>query len=382
MAPRQSAWRSAQWAICTCKRVRPASILRLSLVLAGALLGALAFAAEHCRVAFDIGSSGIRAGASDSALTTRAEIDYLGALSAGDGLAAVLPATIAALRELPQQGGFSPECIRVGAGFSAWRLALQHDGEKLATRLADVKAASGVAVLVAPQNAEGAYGHFAARQALGDRLRTSHVLDIGGGSLQIAGEHSSFGAALGQKIWQRELCQAIRQTASPTCALQPMSDDELAAARALLAGKLGGVGTALPQPVTLTAISRPLTLGVWPALKRLRGQADEPPRLERAALSAAIEELAGLTLAQTTTRLGIAEKYAAYLLSDMLLAEGLMRATGGDELFIADVDLSNVPGLLADDRAFAWAANYGCYLDRLRRLGIDAYASDPASCER
>jgi hypothetical protein len=362
--------------------VRPVSILLLSVALAGALLGAQAFAAEPCRVAFDIGSSGIRAGASDSALTTRAEIDYLGALSAGDGLAATLPATIAALRELPRQGDFSPQCVGVGAGFSAWRLALQRDGEKLAMQLVDVKAASGVAVLVAPQNVEGAYGHFAARLALGDRLRTSHVLDIGGGSLQIAGEHSSFGAALGQKIWLRELCQAIRQTTSPTCALQPMSGDELAAARALLVEKLGGVSAAVPPPVTMTAISRPLTLGVWPALKRLRGQAGEPPRLERATLSAAIEELAALTLAQTTTRLGIGEKYAAYLLSDMLLAEGLLQATGGGELFIADVDLSNVPGLLADDRAFAWAANYGCYLDRLRRLGIDAYASDPASCAR
>ena len=362
--------------------MRPASILRLSLALAGALLGALAFAAEPCRVAFDIGSSGIRAGTSDSALTTRAEIDYLGALSSGDGLAAAIPSTIAALRELPRRGGFSPQCVGVGAGFSAWRLALQHDGEKLAMQLADVKAASGVAVLVAPQGVESAYGHLAARQALGDRLRTSHVLDIGGGSLQIAGERSSFGAALGQKIWHRELCQAIRQKMSPTCTLQPMSGDELAAARALLAERLGGVSAAVPPPVTMTAISRPLTLGVWPALKRLRGQADEPPRLERAALSATIEELAGLTLAQTTTQLGIAEKYAAYLLSDMLLAEGLMQATGGDELFIADVDLSNVAGLLADERAFAWAANYGCYLDRLRRLGIDAYASDPASCER
>ena len=66
----------------------------------------------------------------------------------------------------------------------------------------------------------------------------------------------------------------------------------------------------------------------------------------------------------------------------MLLVEGLMRATGDQDLYIADVDLTNLPGLLADDRAFEWAENYGCYLDRLRRLGLDAYASDPASCAR
>ena len=358
------------------------TIRRLIIALACALPGALAGAAEPCRIAFDVGSSGIRAGASSSAVTTRAEVDYLGALAADRGLAATLPATIAALHDLPQQGGFSPQCVRVAAGFSAWRLALQHDAEKLATLLANIEAASGVAVLVAPQNTEGAYGYFAARQVLGERLLTSHVLDIGGGSLQLAGERNSFGAPLGQKIWHRELCQAIRQSASPTCALQPIAGDELAAARALLAQRLHGVGAALPVAVTMTAISRPVTQGVWPAVERLLDQGEENKLLERTALTAAIEQIAGLTLAQTTTRVGISEKYAAYLLSDMLLVEGLMRATGDQDLRIADVDLTNIPGLLADDRAFDWAQHYGCYLDRLRRQGLNAYASDPASCKR
>ena len=362
--------------------MRLTKVRRLSVALACGLLGAMAGAAEPCRVAFDIGSSGIRSGASNSAQLARADIDYLTPLSTGRGLEAALPATIAALRELPQQGGFSAECARVGAGFSAWRLALQQDSEKLATILAEIEKTSGVAVLVAPQQTEGAYGHFAARQVLGERLRTSHVLDIGGGSLQIAGEHSAFGAALGQKIWHRELCQAIRQTTSPSCALQPLSGDELAAARALLRQRLGGVRAALPDAVTMTAISRPVTQGVWPAVERLLGKKTEHKILQRAALTAAIGGIAGLTLAQTTTRLGISDKYAAYLFSDMLLVEGLMLATGGDELFIADADLTNLPGLLADDRAFDWAGHYGCYLDRLRHLGLDAYASDPASCVR
>jgi len=362
--------------------MRRAKIRRLFVALACALLGALACAAEPCRVAFDIGSSGIRAGASNSALTARANIDYLAPLAAGRGLEETLPTTVAALRDLPRQGGFSGECVRVGAGFSAWRFALQQDAEKLATLLAEIEAASGVAVLVAPQQAEGTYGHFAARQVLGERLRTSHVLDIGGGSLQLAGERNSFGAPLGQKIWHRELCQAIRQTTSPTCALQPLSGDELSAARALLAEKLGDVSTTLPVPVTMTAISRPITQGVWPAVERLLGEADEHKLLERTALTAAIEQIANLTLEQMTTRLGISEKYAAYLLSDMLLVEGLMQATGNQDFHIADVDLTNLPGLLVDDRTFDWARNYGCYLDRLRRLGLDAYTSDPASCVR
>ncbi len=64
----------------------------------------------------------------------------------------------------------------------------------------------------------------------------------------------------------------------------------------------------------------------------------------------------------------------------MLLVEGLLLATGGETLAVAEIDLTNIPGLLADDKAFAWPAHYGCYLDRLRSLGLAAYASDPASC--
>ena len=42
---------------------------------------------------------------------------------------------------------------------------------------ARIHAASAVAVLVIPQLQEGAYGYTGARQLLGDRLTTSHVLD-------------------------------------------------------------------------------------------------------------------------------------------------------------------------------------------------------------
>ena len=64
----------------------------------------------------------------------------------------------------------------------------------------------------------------------------------------------------------------------------------------------------------------------------------------------------------------------------MLLVEGLLEATRGDSLMVAEIDLTNIPGLLADERAFAWQRHYGCYLDRLRGMGLDAYASDPDSC--
>ncbi len=359
--------------------MRAADRLRqLLLGLACGLLAATAAAGEPCRIGFDIGASGIRAGSSASRVTARTDIDYLGPLLAGRGLEERLAATIAALRALPQEGGFPAACARVGGGFSAWRIASREDAGKLAGMLARIEAASGVAVLVLPQDVEARYGYFSARQLLGDRLRTSHVLDIGGGSMQIAGEHSSFGDDLGQKIWHRTLCEKIRMT--PNCVLQPMTEAELAAARTLLAEKLQGIGAALPQAVTLTAISPPVTRGVLPAVERLFGKDAEHDAVPRARLSAAIGRTAGLTLDEAEKFFAIQDRYANYLLSDMLLVEGVLQATGGEDLRGSEIDLTNLPGLLADDHAFAWGEHYDCYLQRLRRLGVAAYASDPGSC--
>jgi hypothetical protein len=305
-------------------------------LLACALASSLAQAEAPCRVAYDIGSSGIRAGASNSDKTTRAGIDYLAALREHGSLDASVEPTIAALAQPYTEGLFSAACARVGGGFSAWRLAL--------------------------------------------RLATSHVLDIGGGSLQVAGEKTTFGDAIGQKLWHQQVCQALAKPGGLPCSLSPMTADELATVRALLAKRLENVGASLRGPVTMTAISRPVTHGVAPAVERLL---DRPPgsgKLSRADLGRAIGQLAGMTLEDTAARLGIAPTYAAYLLSDMLLVEGLMQAAGAADIKVAEVDLTNIPGLLADDRAYRWADNYGCYLLRLARDGLDAYGSDPESC--
>ncbi len=349
--------------------------------VACALLSMLAAAGEPCRVAFDMGSSGIRAGSSTSSVTTQADIDYLGPLWAERGLAETVAPTIAALRELPEAAGFDLACARVGGGFSAWRLALQQRPHELVATLERIGAASGVPVLVIPQRVEGGYGYFAARQLLGDKLTTNHVLDIGGGSLQIAGERTSFVGTLGQKAWHRALCRALRDSASADCALQPMTRNELAAARTLLADQLGHIDAVTPEPVTLTAISRPVTRGVRPAVERLTGTEGRRNRLHRKDLDAAIERIRSLTLEATVELVGSPKPYATYLLSDMLLVEGLMRMTGAKVLQVAEIDVTNLPGLLADDRAFAWSQHYSCYLERLRALGLEAYASDPATCE-
>lgn len=363
--------------------IQPARIPRawLALALAGVLCAgqASAQASASCRIAFDMGSSGIRAGASHSAQVTRAQIDFFAPASAGH-LEDAAPAAIAALQDLPREGGFEPQCARVGGGFSVWRLALSQDADRLATTLARIHAASGVAVLVMPQHAEGAYGYAGARQALGARLQTSHILDIGGGSLQIAGASTSFGEALGQKSWHRQLCLALRHTDAQPCTLQPLSREELAAARALLAQQLRGVNEALQGPVTLTAISRPVTRGIVPALQALRGLDTPPETLQPSDITAAIEHLASPPRAPTAPCAAPAPAPPAYLLSDLLLLEGLLQATGNGLLRVADADLTNLPGLLADDRAFDWSRHYSCYLDRLREQGLPAYDSDPATC--
>ena len=327
-----------------------------------------------------MGSSGIRAGASNSVTTQRVNVDYLTPLWAGRSLDETIATTISALRDLPAKAGFATECARVGGGFSAWRLALQLGAHNLTATLRRIQAESGVAVLVIPQEQEGTYGYRGARQLMGNSLTTSHVLDIGGGSLQIAGEKSTFGDALGQKIWHRTLCSEIRATTSTPCALQPMTDQELTRARALLAKKLGGITTTLPANVTMTAISRPVSRGVMPAVQHLAGEPAAIKTLQRSALITAIQRIAGLTSEETATLLGSAKAHAAYLLSDMLLVEGLLQATNAETLHVAELDLTNLPGLLADDRAFSWSERYDCYLGRLPNLGLDAYRSDPATC--
>jgi hypothetical protein len=361
--------------------IEPWLQLRHSLFgLACWLFGALALAGEPCRIAFDMGSSGIRFGATASSVTAQVDIDYLGTLWASGSLGETVGSTIAALRDLPEQAGFRGNCERVGGGFSVWRLALQQGADELVAILSHIHSASGVAILVIPQLQEGAYGYFGARQMLGDRLTTSHVLDIGGGSLQISGVQSSYGEMLGQKIWHRELCRKIRKSDSIPCALQPMTSEELSIARAMLAKKLAGVVEVLPETVTMTAISRPVSRGVLPANGQLVPESACQSGLQHLTVSLAIEQVAGLTLEETIARIGGTSRHIAYLLSDMLLVEGIMLATRNESMQVSEIDPTNLPGLLSDDHAFVWSQHYSCYLERLKRLGIEAYSSDPATC--
>lgn len=333
--------------------------------------------ADTCRVAFDVGSSGVRAGSQGQAAGGRVNIDYLAPLWAGRGLAETVAPTAQAFKTLPPDG--TESCARVAGGYSAWRLALETRRQETVAVLRQLQAESGVALLVIPQAVEGRYGVVGARAALGPQLNTTHILDIGGGSLQIAGERHTYGEALGQKVWHRLLCQALRNAEIEHCTLQPLSDTDLALARQLAASRLQGVARALPEPVTMTAISRPVTRGVQPAVQRLLGRAPGQA-LRRTDLSAAIQVLAPLTLSETEKHIMPAVDRVQTLFSDMLLVEGLLHATANEALQVSELDMTNVPGMLADDRAYAWAGRYDCYLARAERTGEAAYWSDPATC--
>lgn len=334
-------------------------------------------------MAFDIGSSGVRVGASSSAAQAHIDIDYLTPLWAGRGLDETLAATVAALKNLPLEAGLPAPCDRVAGAFSAWRLAWQQAAGDTAALMARLQADTRVAVLVMPQAVEGAFAYASARQVLGPRLATSHVLDIGGGSFQIAGARTTYGQALGQKSWHQVLCATLRQSAVASCDLHPMSAADLRWARRLLDDKFSGMALALGPLPTLTAISRPVTRGVAPAVRLLvAGKTESTTPLSAKDIRTAIARLAGLSTEKAAALVNSQAAYATYLLSDMLLLEGVLRATGDADVQVIEGTLSILPALLADDKAFLWSARYGCYLERFKVSGPDAYFSDPATCPR
>lgn len=362
---------------------------RFACLLFCCLIHLHAVAVPTCRIAFDVGSSGIRAGSDQGPGTARVDIDYLGDLWADRRIDTTLAETAQAFRDLPRKAGFPKGCRRVAGGFSAWRLALEMEPrQEMVAALAKLHRQSGVAVLVIPQHAEGHYGYVAAEQSLGKRLHTSHIVDIGGGSLQVAGKDSAWGRPLGQKAWNKLLCEQLRPEHAGACGLPAMTEDELAQARRLLAEHLRSLSSELHGPVTLTAISRPVSRGIYPALQHLLADGMVPADVVDGqgfgldAVQAAIARLAPLDVDERSVRTGVAPPFSAYLLSDLILVEGILRTTGASRLEVAELDLTNVPGLLADERAFAWARHYACYLDRLRRLGEAAYDANPSACRR
>lgn len=352
-----------------------------ALLMAGTCAAWSADGARDCRIAFDLGSSGIRAGSTQSKAEPRTDLDVLAAVNSRPGIDAVVPHTAVALRVLRAQGHWPDDCHgQVGVGFSAWRLSLQREPDDLIRALRDIRRASGVSLLVASPVQEGRYGYGGAQRAVGSKLGRRSVLDIGGGSLQVTSPEAVFGVPLGQKAWHRLLCQTLGRDEAVPCALQPLSDTEVERARRLAAEQLQNLPRALGTPVDMVAITRPVSRGVAPAVQLLR-QTASADTLTRLDLRAAISAWAGRSGQALSTAAGLPPEHAAFLLSDMLLVEGLMTIAHSDTLLVAEADAgNNVHSILADDLAYRWADHYECYLARLRTLGEAAYASDPGSC--
>jgi len=338
--------------------------------------------AQDCRVVFDMGSSGIRVAASGMAEgegMSSHDIDLLTPLMQGQGLEHLLPAVENALRDLSARSQQSSTCRQVGGGFSAWRLAWRQNAAQLISQLEALREQTGVAVLVIPAAVEARYGHDSARQALGTRLKTSHVFDLGGGSLQVAGHDRFFGVELGQKSWRQHLCQTLKRDGGAVCQLLPLQASELQQVRDLADQQL----KALPAEVgsgTLTAISRPVTRGIRSALRGMGVAQGDAIALQE--LSQAIDRLSTQSLAELAQLTQLPVNFASYLISDMLLVEGVLRTMGLTSLSLAEASINNSPALLRDERAFEWAQRHTCYLQRLRELGPSAYFSDPGDCPK
>ena len=130
----------------------------------------------------------------------------------------------------------------------------------------------------------------------------------------------------------------------------------------------------------MTAISRPVSRGVLPAVNRLIPRDRDRHRLLADDLGQAIDLIAPRSVDATVQAVDSKPAYVNYLLSDMLLVEGLLAATRSRELTVAEIDLTNLPGQLADDKAYQWAGRHACYRARLASAGVAAFDSDPAGC--
>lgn len=346
------------------------------------LLVAHAFAGS-CVVGFDVGSSGIRAGKDSGQVLLRTDVDYLALLADPYSFHVATAPTVKAINDLMLRAGDDFNgCSRVAGGFSAWRMAASKDKELLAEVIRDIYTQTGVPLLVIPQDREAVFGYVGARYLLGDQLLTSHILDLGGGSLQVVSAKESFGLPLGQKTWHETLCVKLRGKAQ--CDLQPMSEGEIEEVRDFAFLQFRGGQGKLSEPIELTAVSRPVTKTLAPIVLGLTGIPGEK-RFSLNALTASIDLLAKQTsagLVSTLVVAGVSSRYVQFVLTDMLLVEGLLKSTGAAGLRFAEIELTNVPGLIADSQVNDWMGHFDCYLERFKKQGEDAFHTDVSTCRQ
>ncbi|MBF0295493.1 MAG: hypothetical protein HQL96_09915 [Magnetococcales bacterium] len=357
------------------------------------LMPLAAGAGEGCLVGFDVGSSGVRAGADHLEKIARVKIDYLEDVWPDNRIDVTNEASIAAFRELPKEIGVSGSCAAVAGGYSAWRHAMEKGRPTdVAATLATFRQRTGVHFFVIPQEVEGGYAYLAAQRILKERLQTPFVLDIGGGSMQFASLRNGWGAPLGQKSWRKRFCQSVKQLADPNCAPNPVGEGAWQQTIKILDQEVTAARERLGKGLRVTAISSTVVREIHPVLRLLApagGEVDENG-FGRRALAEAIRRLstlddAGILAALDNCRSIDARPtcdpgHVATFVTDMLLLHAFLEGLSIDRIEVGAADVNNVPGILADTRPRAWIPHYQCYLTRLQSAGIGAFLSDPGTC--
>ncbi|MBF0611835.1 MAG: hypothetical protein G8345_16845 [Magnetococcales bacterium] len=361
-------------------------------------MGSMSAKADECRVGFDVGSSGLRVGTLESKETAKTGVDFLADVWSDNIINLTVDATVEAMTTLPEKIN-KKGCHGVAGGYSAWRYAMEKGKpEQVVETLKEIQSRSGVYLFVIPQDVEGSYGYVAAKEALGDRLTTSHILDIGGGSMQIASKDGGWGTALGQKAWMKLFCEKVKQEKVDVCQPNPVGKAALETYQSILAPYTFEAKNSLKVDgaFAITAVSTNVVNTTLPVLDHLvnlkksvagRVTADG---FDRQALQGAIALLsnkddkallATLDGCLWQEKAFCDGKFIKSFVTDMLLVHAFMEALGLDWLHVGQANITNIPGILQDSRPLAWSKNYPCYLKRLQEQGSKAFNSDPGTCE-
>lgn len=347
-------------------------------------------------MAFDVGSSGIRIGSTLDSAQTKVAIDYLADVDPDNEINVTVEKTIETLVSLPVETGIPKGCRGVAAGFSAWRLAWRKGKpDNLLATLKNIHQQTQVEFFIIPQDVEAVYGYISAKAALGAAIPTPFVLDLGGGSLQIASANIGWGTELGQKTWRKSLCREINNDPDPLCSVNPIGAAGVQKAAKIVLPETTAAQKILGSGIGLTAVSAPVVKGIHPVLSFLAGDrrlilgAIDNHSFSRDILSHAIELLSTKSdeaiasllenCHENTSHPFCATRFIPTLVTDMLLVHAFMTGLAVEHMEVSSAEVTNVAGILADERGFAWAGHYNCYLDQLKKTGLDAFKSDPRS---
>ena len=272
------------------------------------------------------------------------------------------------MRDLPTQVGFLPACERIGGGFLGLADGARARPEALADLLARIRMASGAGAGPAPGR-EGPGAYLGARQILGARCTPAMCSISAAVACRLPVPTKRLRRPARAKSSGIACCVPDPQMTTRPVPLQPLGEDELTAARQRIAEKLHDLAMTLPASLTLTAISRPVSRGVLPAVRRLAPGGADATGFDRSALTVAIRALADKPLAQAATMVGARRNTPPTCFPTCCSSRGSWRRRIS-RLQVAEAALNNLRGLFSPMIGYSpGAATHDCYLGRLRTLG-------------